>query len=292
MEECNQGSGEGEESVRGIWTAGPFRWTLETKALVMGIVNATPDSFSDGGRFNSINDTVTAARCLVAEGAGILDIGGESTRPGAEAVTLNEELGRVVPLIEALRSETAAALSIDTCKPQVASAALRAGAHIVNDISGLRDEGMIKVCAASDCGIVVVHMKGNPRTMQGLASYDDVLAEVREFFEERLGILTRAGIRAERIVFDPGIGFGKTLAHNLALIEGVGDYRVHGRPILMGLSRKSFIGSLLGDPAMSRREASTQALTVLTRMNGALIHRVHRVREAVDVLRMVEILRP
>jgi len=254
----------------------------------MGILNITPDSFSDGGRFGSLDEIIEGAQHLVGEGVDILDVGGESTRPGAASVSLEEELKRVVPVIESLRVATKVALSIDTCKPDVAAAALKAGAHIVNDISGLQDERMIEVCAGSDCGVVVMHMKGTPSTMQGLASYDDVVAEVREYFEERYETLTRAGIATERLAFDPGIGFGKTLEHNLALINGIPEYTVQRRPILMGLSRKSFMGALLEDPDMSRREVPTQALTALTRMKGAMIHRVHQVHENLQVVRMLE----
>jgi len=237
------------------WNAGPFRWELDHRALVMAILNVTPDSFSDGGRHFAPADTLTA---------------------------------RVIPMIKQLAATLKVALSIDTCKPLVAQAALEAGAHIVNDISGFRDPAMIEVCAASDCGLVVMHMQGTPETMQRAPRYSDVVDEVRAFFEERLITLTTAGIEASRIVFDPGIGFGKTLEHNLALLNGVGDYQVGQRPILMGLSRKSLIGALLDDPSIERREAPTQALTALTRRNGAMIHRVHAVRENAQVLRMLE----
>jgi len=273
------------------WKAGPFQWKLDPsshRALIMAILNVTPDSFSDGGRHLDPVDTLEAARLFIEEGADILDIGGESTRPGAEVVSLDDELSRVIPIIEELASQVEVALSIDTCKPLVAQAALRAGAHIVNDISGFRDPAMIEVCAASDCGVVVMHMQGTPKTMQDAPRYTDVVAEVRAFFEERLATLTSAGIDASRIVFDPGIGFGKTLPHNLALLRGVGDYQVGKRPILMGLSRKSFIGTLLNDLDILRREAPTQALSALTRMNGAMIHRVHSVRGNAHSLRMVE----
>ncbi len=283
MSECNHGSRPGI-----VWRAGGFCWELQTTALIMGILNITPDSFSDGGRFTSIDEIRGVARKLVGEGVDILDVGGESTRPGAASVPLEEELKRVVPVIRSLCAATEVALSIDTCKPEVAAAALGAGAHIVNDISGLRDERMIEVCAGSDCGVVVMHMKGTPSTMQGLASYDDVVSEVRDYFEERFNTLTRAGIAPERLVFDPGIGFGKTLEHNLALINGIPEYIVHQRPILMGLSRKSFIGTLMNDPDMSRREAATQAFTALTRSKGAMIHRVHQVHENLQAVRMLE----
>ena len=228
------------------------------------------------------------ARQWEGEGVDILDVGGESTRPGAASVPLEEELGRVVPVIKSLRAASRVAISIDTCKPAVAAAALEAGAHIVNDISGLRDERMVELCSRSRCGVVVMHMKGVPSTMQGLASYHDVVSEVREYFNERFEALTRAGIDPERLAFDPGIGFGKTLEHNIALINGIPEYTVHRRPILMGLSRKSFIGALLDDPDMVRRESPTQALTALTRMKGAMILRVHQVHENLQVVRMLE----
>jgi dihydropteroate synthase len=280
----------GSELVQGspVWTAGPFQWKLEKEALVMAILNITPDSFSDGGLHFTPEDTFAAARIFVEEGADILDIGGESTRPGAAPVTLVDELARVIPIIKQLVTQEKVALSIDTCKPEVAKAALQAGAHIVNDISGFRDPAMIEVCANSDCGIVVMHMQGTPQTMQKAPDYLHVIEEVRDFFDERLETLTQEGIEASRIVFDPGIGFGKNLEHNLALLNGVGSYLVKQRPILMGLSRKSIIGSLLGDPTMCRREAPTQALTALTRANGAMIHRVHAVRENLQSLRMIE----
>ena len=271
-----------------IWHAGSQSWHLDRTALIMAILNVTPDSFSDGGRHLELDDTLAAARRFLEEGADILDIGGESTRPGADPVSVDHELSRVLPVIKNLADLDSVGISIDTCKPGVAEAALRSGANIVNDISGFRDPEMIKVCANSDCGIVVMHMKGNPQTMQRSPVYQDVVGEVRDFFQERFQTLTEAGIEPTRIVFDPGIGFGKTLSHNLALLRGVQDYSVHNRPILMGLSRKSFIGALINDSSLPRREAPTQALTALTRRNGALIHRVHQVKENVDVLRMIE----
>lgn len=273
-----------------IWRAGAHQWQLDHTALIMGILNVTPDSFSDGGRFDSLDRVLAAAVDLIEAGANIIDIGGESTRPGASPVALDEELTRVIPVITRLVKDTSVAISIDTCKPAVASAALVAGAHIVNDISGLRDPEMIRVCADSDCGIVAMHMKGTPRTMQQNPSYGNVIADVRSFFSERLETLTEHLIAPERIAFDPGIGFGKTLAHNLALIKNVPEYIVGDRPILMGLSRKSCIGALLGDPSMDRREAPTQALTSLSRRSGAMIHRVHDVAVNRQALRMTEAL--
>lgn len=254
----------------------------------MAILNVTPDSFSDGGLNFHLENTLDSAHRFIAEGADILDIGGESSRPGADTVVLDDELRRVIPVIEHLAGSPEIALSIDTSKPEVARAALDAGAHIVNDISGFRDPGMIELCASRDCGVVVMHMKGTPRTMQDCPVYHDVLGEVRDFFEERFQTLTGAGISPNRIVFDPGIGFGKTLEHNLALLAGVLDYQIRGRPILMGLSRKSLVAQLTGNQEMARRDCPTQALTAYARQRGALIHRVHQVRECREALRMTE----
>lgn len=287
MTECNPAEDESQSS-RVLWKAGKFSWDLDDTALVMAILNVTPDSFSDGGLYLDPIDTLSAARRFIEEGADILDVGGESTRPGAAEVGSDDEISRVIPVIKKLVSNEAVAVSIDTCKAEVAAAGLVAGAAIVNDVTGLQDPAMIDVCVDSDCGIVVMHMQGNPRTMQKSPTYEDVVSEIGDFFEERFETLVSAGIESERIVFDPGIGFGKSLRHNLELLNRVEDYRVHGRPILMGLSRKSLIGKLLGDSAMSRREFPTQALTSLTRQRGAMIHRVHQVREAVQVLRMTE----
>lgn len=287
MTECNPLEDE-PKSARISWKAGKFSWNLDGMALVMAILNVTPDSFSDGGLHLDPVDTFAAARRFIGEGADILDVGGESTRPGAAEVGSDDEISRVIPVIKKLVSIGTVAVSIDTCKAEVAAAGLAAGVAIVNDVTGLQDPAMIDVCASSDCGVVVMHMQGNPRTMQKSPTYEDVVSEIGSFFEERLETLVSAGIESERIVFDPGIGFGKSLSHNLELLNRVEDYRVHDRPILMGLSRKSFIGQLLGDSAMSRREFSTQALTALTRQRGAMIHRVHQVREAVQVLRMTE----
>jgi len=283
MKERNHGTDHGI-----IWKAGRFQWSLDSRALVMGILNVTPDSFSDGGRFDSSAAILEAAHQMVEEGAEIIDVGGESTRPGAPPVSAKDELKRVIPVIESIRQNIDVAISIDTYKAEVAAAALDQGVDIINDVSGFRDPAMIELCSESDCGLVVMHMKGTPQTMQKMASYDHVLGELKAFFEERFERLTQSGIEAQRLVFDPGIGFGKTLEHNLSLIHDISRYQVGNRPILMGLSRKSFIASLIGDPELSRREAPTQALTTFTRIKGAMVHRVHQVRENHDALRMVE----
>jgi dihydropteroate synthase len=287
-----KGNSGAEEGTRRelIWKAGPHIWSLERRALVMAILNVTPDSFSDGGLNFQLTEALSSARRFAAEGADIIDLGGESTRPGAAHISPREEAKRVIPVIEKLAKEESPALSIDTRKPEVARLALQAGVHIVNDVGGFRDPAMVEACASSDCGLVVMHMKGTPETMQANPRYLDVVAEVEAFFEERLHDLSAAGIARERIALDPGIGFGKTLEHNLALLQGISRFCRIGRPVLIGLSRKSFLGTLLDSSSMDDREAPTQALGALTRRFGAVIHRVHQVRECREALRMMESL--
>ena len=255
----------------------------------MGILNVTPDSFSDGGRHPDLEAALAHAREMIAEGAAMIDIGGESTRPGSKSVSAADEIARTAPVVAALRAEWDGLISIDTSKAQVAEAALAAGADIVNDVSGLRaDTAMPGVCAASGCGVVVMHMQGEPRTMQAAPHYEDVVAEVREFFNERLVFLTNAGIDPEALCFDPGIGFGKTLDHNLALLRTLDTLAPAGRPLLLGVSRKSFIGKLLGSDDLSLRDWPTVAITSQAREMGVMLHRVHAVRANVEALRMTE----
>lgn len=255
----------------------------------MGILNVTPDSFSDGGRFAAGDSALRQARQMIAEGAAIIDIGGESTRPGAQAVEAAEEIERTRPVVEALRREWDGWISIDTTKAEVATAALEAGADLVNDVSGLRsDPAMAALCADAGCAVCVMHMQGTPRTMQQAPSYADVVAEVRAFFEERLATLSAAGIGPQCLCFDPGIGFGKTLQHNLALLGALDQLAPAGRPLLLGLSRKSFIGKLLGDDSMELRDWPTVALTARARERGVLLHRVHQVQPNLQAIRMVE----
>ena len=272
-----------------IWKSRDQTIALNHRALVMGILNVTPDSFSDGGKFDEIGSAVSRARRLIEEGADIIDVGGESTRPGAAAVSADEEQARTVPVIAAMRKEWDGLISIDTSKSVVAEAAMAAGADIINDVTGLRgDPRMIEVCRSSRAAVVVMHMQGDPRTMQSDPHYNDVVTEVRAFFEERHRVLTEFGIESERICFDPGIGFGKTLDHNLSLLKQLGQLIVAGRPQLIGLSRKSFLGRALGEMAMAEREWPTVALTAYTRLQGAMIHRVHEVQANREALRMVE----
>ncbi len=256
---------------------------------VMGILNVTPDSFSDGGHHPTLSGALAHARLLIAEGAELIDIGGESTRPGAEAVPAELEIQRTQPVIAALRAEWDGLISVDTSKAVVAHAALAAGADIVNDVSGLRhDPEMPALCAATGCGVVVMHMLGDPRTMQLQPHYTDVTAEVGEFFRERLATLTAAGIAAEAICLDPGIGFGKSQEHNLQLLRDLTGLHVAGRPLLLGVSRKSFIGRTLGTADIAAREWPTVALTAYARERGVMLHRVHSVRPNLEALRMTE----
>lgn len=272
-----------------IWQVQQNNLNLSTRGMIMGILNATPDSFSDGGHHDSTSQALAHALTMIAEGADIIDIGGESTRPGAVRVGVIEEIERVIPVIKALREKWSGLISIDTTKAAVAEQALRAGASIVNDISGLReDPGMLALCQQSDCGIVIMHMRGNPQNMQQNPQYLDVVAEVRSYFEERLQCIKQAGISPERICFDPGIGFGKTAEHNWQLIEHLMDLQVEDRPLLLGVSRKSFIAQRLGTKDMSQRSWPTIGLTAFGRQQGAMIHRVHEVKGNREALRMTE----
>ncbi len=257
----------------------------------MGILNTTPDSFSDGGEFADLEQALAHASGMEQEGAAIIDVGGESTRPGAAEVGVEEELARVVPVIEQFfrLRQAGTLISIDTSKAAVARAAVEAGADVINDVTGLRgDAAMLEVVARCGAGLVIMHMKGTPRTMQASPEYVDVVSEVREFFEERLELCQSAGIDPERICFDPGIGFGKSLQHNLELLRHLPELRVGTRPLLIGVSRKSFIGKLVGSDAVAERSWGTVALTAYARELGVEVHRVHEVRPNLEALRMAE----
>ena len=252
------------------------------RPLVVGILNVTPDSFYDGGRNVDFARAQERARQMVAEGADIIDVGGESTRPGAAPVTEDEEIRRVVPLTAALAAEDIA-VSVDTRKPAVMRAAIAAGAAMINDVAALTAPGALDAVAATDAGVCLMHMQGEPRTMQMAPQYADVVGEVREFLVARARACERAGIAHDRIVIDPGFGFGKTLAHNLALLRALPALAATGYPVLVGLSRKSSLGKITGRPAGDRLAASLAAtLAAITR--GASLVRVHDVRETVDAL--------
>ncbi len=265
-----------------------FEFTFPRPALVMGVVNVTPDSFSDGGQFFQTEMAVTHARELIAQGADLIDIGGESTRPNAAPVSETEELRRVLPVIEQLAGIVKVPLSIDTQKPAVARAALRAGASLVNDIAAnRRDEEMWRVVAEARAGYVVMHMQGTPQTMQQNPRYDDVVAEVADFFEERMRRLAAAGISAEQVILDVGIGFGKTLEHNLQLLAELNSFTKLQRPLLLGVSRKSFLGKLTS-AEMAERLPAALACTSLAVAAGVRIIRTHDIAATVQAVRAAE----
>jgi dihydropteroate synthase len=261
------------------------------RPLVMGVVNVTPDSFSDGGRFLDPDHALAQALALVDEGAEVLDVGGESTRPGAEPVAEGEELDRVLPVIERIVAETDVPVSIDTVKPGVMRAAVDAGAVMINDVRGLRAEGALETVAALDVPVCVMHMLGEPRTMQHNPSYRAVVADIRGFLDERARACREAGIDPARIVVDPGFGFGKTLAHNLQLLAHLDEIVALGYPVLAGMSRKSMLGQITGRENPSERVAASVAAHLLAAQKGAAVLRVHDVAETVDALKVLDAVR-
>ena len=250
----------------------------------MGVLNVTPDSFSDGGRFVDVAAAVSAAERMRAAGADIIDVGGESTRPGAAAVSADEEWQRVEPILRIL-IERGALVSLDTSKPEVMRAGLALGVHLINDVYALRRPGAIEAVASSNAGVCLMHMQGEPRTMQQAPHYVDVVAEVRDFLSERLQACRAVGIAEDRLLIDPGFGFGKTLPHNLALLRRLGELKTLGVPMLAGLSRKSMLAGLTGRPVESRL-AGSLALALAACEGGARIIRVHDVAETVDALKV------
>ena len=256
----------------------------------MGVLNVTPDSFSDGGRFASIEAAVAHALRMVDEGAGLIDVGGESTRPGAQAVGAEEEIRRVVPVIEALAARTKVPISIDTSKPAVMTAAVRAGASMINDVRALREPGALEAAAETEAAICLMHMQGEPRTMQADPRYDDVVAEVRDFLRERADACLASGIAKDRLVIDPGIGFGKRLEHNLALLAGLPALTGLGWPVLVGVSRKSMFATLLGRDVDERLAGGVAAATAAV-LAGASIVRTHDVAATVDAVKVAIALR-
>ena len=253
---------------------------------VMGILNVTPDSFSDGGRFRQRDEALRHAAAMVAAGASLIDVGGESTRPGALQVSADEELQRVAPVVEAIAAELDVIISVDTSCPQVMRESARLGAGLINDVRSLRREGALQAAAESGLPVCLMHMQGEPETMQKNPHYDDLLAEVQAFFAERMGACVAAGIAAERIILDPGFGFAKNLQHNLSLFKHMQVLHRFARPLLVGVSRKSMIGQALGRE-VDQRLAGGLALAALAVAKGACILRVHDVAETVDVVRMI-----
>ncbi|MGH7992649.1 MAG: dihydropteroate synthase [Limisphaerales bacterium] len=271
-----------------IFRARQFKFVFPRPALVMGVVNITPDSFSDGGKYLDVNAAVVRALALVAQGAEILDLGGESTRPGAEPVNEAEELRRVLPVVRQLAGRVSIPISVDTTKPAVARAALAAGASIINDVAANREDGLMwEIVAEFKAGYVCMHARGTPRTMQENPVYQDVVREAGEFFQERLERLNANGVAADQIVLDVGIGFGKTAEHNLQLLANLRSFTTMARPLLIGVSRKSFIGKLLGADLTERLPASL-ACACLAIESGAQIIRAHDVAETVQAVRMTE----
>ncbi len=256
--------------------------------LVMGVLNVTPDSFSDGGHFFGAEEAVAQAERMVGEGADIIDIGGESTRPGAEPVALDEERRRVLPVVEALTQCLDVPLSVDTSKPEIMSEAVAAGAAMINDVRGLREPGALEAAAALDAYVCVMHMKGEPQTMQNDPQYDDVVTEVGDYLEQRVAACTAAGIARERIVLDPGFGFAKNDRHNLTLLKHLPELvaRFEDLPLLVGMSRKRTIGTILGDVPAEERLHGSVAVALMAAERGARIVRVHDVRPTRDALTM------
>lgn len=256
-----------------------------THPCVMGVLNVTPDSFSDGGRYFDPGRAIEHAHRLVEQGAAIIDIGGESTRPGAPPVDTEDELRRVLPVIRAVAMKVSVPVSVDTFKPEVMRAAVEEGATLINDVRALQSPGALAAAASTRAGVCLMHMQGEPRTMQIEPRYVDVVREVREFLKGRLEDCVRGGIRRERIAIDPGFGFGKALQHNLALLNGLSEFTDLGVPVLAGLSRKAMLGTILGKPADQRLHGSL-ALAVIAVLKGARIIRAHDVAETVDAVKV------
>ncbi|MCG8486985.1 MAG: dihydropteroate synthase [Chromatiales bacterium] len=254
---------------------------------VMGILNLTPDSFSDGGLFIARDAAIEHALQMIEEGAAIIDIGGESTRPGAQPVTAQQEMDRVIPLIEALAGEIEVPISVDTSKAEVMREAVSAGAGMINDVMALRDSGALQAAAEAAVPVCLMHMQGEPRTMQCNPHYDDVVEDVKTFLQQRLDACVASGIPQDRLIVDPGFGFGKTLAHNLALLDDLQNLDQLGVPVLVGISRKSMIGTLLGDRPVEDRLYGSLAAAVMAAMKGSAILRVHDVQATVDALAIV-----
>ncbi len=270
-----------------LWQTRTQTFDLARRGVVMGVLNVTPDSFSDGGRWLDVDAAVAHGAEMFSQGAQIVDVGGESTRPGAEPVAESEELRRVLPVIERLAA-LGAVVSIDTMKANVARAACAAGASVINDVGGLRDETMLFAVKETGAGVVIMHMKGEPLTMQTAPRYENVTREVQDSFCTAMKRCLRCGVPAEKIIFDPGIGFGKTVEHNIELLRRLPELHVGERPLLIGVSRKSFIGKVLGSDALEDRAWPTVALTSYCRERGARVFRVHDVKPNVEALRMTE----
>lgn len=270
--------------------SGGRRLTFE-QPQVMGVINVTPDSFSDGGRFLSVEQALEQARRLVAEGADLLDIGGESSRPGAEPIPVEQELERVLPVVEALCGEVEVPISVDTCKPEVARQAVAAGAGIINDIRALEAPGAVEQAADWGVPVCLMHMQGEPRTMQQAPQYGDVVGEVGAYLRARVAAAEQAGVARQRLIIDPGFGFGKSLAHNFELLRRLDEITALGLPVLVGMSRKSMIAGICGDRSADQRLAGSLAAATIAVWQGASIVRAHDVAATVDAVRVAEAAR-
>jgi dihydropteroate synthase len=273
------------------WNCRNRNVACDVRPLIMGILNITPDSFSDGGKFTNIDAAIAEARNMIAAGADIVDVGGESTRPGATAVDADEEFRRVGKVIEILASESDVLISVDTMKAQVAREALKCGAHIINDVSALmQDAEMVDVAGEFGAGVVLMHMQGSPRTMQNNPQYENVVKDIREYLESRIEEAVSAGLNRDTLAIDPGIGFGKTHEHNVRLIAELKQFVTLGQPVLVGLSRKRFLGALTGAPVENREAASLAGLACSV-LNGAHIMRVHDVAVSVQAAQIAAAIR-
>lgn len=268
-------------------TCGEYTLSFD-RTLIMGVLNVTPDSFSDGGLFFDVDTAVAHAKQMVHDGADIIDVGGESTRPGSATLSSKEELKRVLPVITRLLREVSVPISIDTYKPEVAKACLKIGIHLINDITGMTNPDMITLAAEHDVPVIIMHMKGTPKNMQENPTYHDVIEEINTFFHERITIVRNAGIK--NVIIDPGIGFGKTLEHNLLVLKHLDTFTNHGCPLLVGPSRKSFIGMITGLPAQERLEGTIAAIVVAV-LKGAHMIRIHDVRQCKRAIQVVDAIR-
>jgi dihydropteroate synthase len=272
-----------------IWKIAGRAIDLSRRGMIMGVLNVTPDSFSDGGKFFALEKAIEHAKAMANEGAHIIDVGGESTRPGSEPISTEEELRRVIPVIEKLRKKISVFISIDTSKAEVARSALDAGATIINDVTGGRaDAAMLPLAVSRHAAFIIMHMQGDPRTMQIDPHYDDVVGEVADFFRQQYEGVVQSGLDPMAIAFDPGIGFGKTLEHNLKLLGNLETLRVQNRPLVVGVSGKAFLGKIVESKEMSDRLAPTIALTAILRARGANVLRVHNVKPNVAALRAAD----
>ena len=260
-----------------------------SKPLVMGILNVTPDSFSDGGDFLEVSEAVKQAKAMTSDGAAIIDIGAESSRPGSEKITAEEEIKRIIPVVDALNKELNIHLSVDTYKPEVAKACLESGAKIINDITGLQNQEMRKVVSEYDATCVIMHMQGEPKTMQEDPNYKNVIDEIMLFFEKQIELAKKDGIT--KIILDPGIGFGKTLEHNLLILRELAAFKKFGYPLLIGTSRKSFIQAIIGATEPKERKVGNIVSNTLALMNGADILRVHDVQDTKETIEMVKAIK-